>query len=84
MGRSNNRLPFSIAMNTRISITPRHISKPVKRYYICDRTRCENCSHECRHTTDLKYALYPDHDEWDLHYLKDKTLELWQKVKKYG
>ena len=51
-----------------------------KRFYVCDRTRCENCSYECRHTTDLRYALYPDHDDWVL--ASDGSM--WQQVKKYG
>lgn len=24
--------------------------------YICDRTKCERCYDECKHTTDFKYA----------------------------
>ena len=24
--------------------------------YICDRMKCEHCSNECRHTTDIKHA----------------------------
>lgn len=25
--------------------------------YICDRRKCNNCSMECRHTTDIEHAV---------------------------
>ena len=54
--------------------------EPRKYFYVCDRTRCEHCSFDCRHTTDLRYALYPNHDDWVL--ANDGSM--WQQVKKYG
>ena len=71
---------FCIAMNTKISLTPQRDKKPRKRFYICDRTRCEHCSDECRHTTDLKYAQYPEHDDFVL--ARDGSM--WQQVKHHG
>lgn len=73
---------FCIAMKTHISITPQHDMKPIKRFYVCDRTRCEHCSYECRHTTDLKHALYPDYDSWEYRSTKDGA-SMWQVPKKY-
>lgn len=26
--------------------------------YICDRKKCENCSPDCKHTTDIKHAKH--------------------------
>lgn len=25
--------------------------------YLCDRKACENCSSECKHTTDIRHAI---------------------------
>lgn len=52
--------------------------KPKKKFYVCDRTRCENCSFECRHTLDLKYVLYPEYDDWTI----DADGAMWQRFKK--
>ena len=26
--------------------------------YICDRTKCKNCTPDCKHTTDIKHAKH--------------------------
>ena len=26
-------------------------------FYLCDRKACENCSSECKHTTDIRHAI---------------------------
>lgn len=30
--------------------------------WICNRKRCPDCSEECRHTTDQRFAVNPDYD----------------------
>lgn len=37
-----------------------------RRYYVCNRKRCENCCADCNHTTDLEYALYDTHTDFEL------------------
>lgn len=49
-----------------------------KKFYVCDRTRCANCHFDCRHTLDLKYALYPEYDQWRL--AADGSI--WQEIRK--
>ena len=38
-------------------------SKAPTRLYVCNRKRCDNCSDECRHTSDIRFALYDDHPD---------------------
>lgn len=39
-------------------ILPPGIEKENPRiYFLCDRKKCENCSQECRHTTDISHAV---------------------------
>ena len=70
-------LPFLVG--DMIHIASNNRKKPRKKFFICDRTRCgDGCSYDCRHTTDLKYALYPDHDDWFM--AEDGSF--WQRVRK--
>lgn len=32
----------------------------MKKFYFCDRGKCERCHPECRHTTDRSHALHPE------------------------
>lgn len=41
---------------------PRGESK--RRFYICDRKKCDICSKECHHTGDPEHALYKIPDPW--------------------
>ena len=76
LGGRAYRLPFAIAAMKIKSSNKK--PEPKKRFYVCDRTRCENCSFDCRHTTDLKYALYPEYDSWTMAY----DGSMWQRFKK--
>ena len=38
------------------------MSKPVDKYYICDRLKCEHCVRDCKYTKDETHALYKDHE----------------------
>ena len=31
-----------------------------KIFFICDRTKCSNCSPECKHTQDINHAIRPE------------------------
>lgn len=35
-----------------------------KRYYICDRKKCEICAKECNHTPDIEHAFYKIPEPW--------------------
>lgn len=74
MGAVLNGAAFVVAM--KIKSTNKR-PEPRKRYYICDRTKCTNCTIECGHTTDLRYALYPEHDVW----VMANDGSMWQKVR---
>ena len=39
--------------------------QPRKLYYVCNRKRCEKCYPECHHTTQIEYALYETHDQFE-------------------
>lgn len=36
-----------------------------KKLYICNRKKCKNCSGRCLHTSDIKYAKYKQHNNFD-------------------
>ena len=40
--------------------------QPRKTYYICNRQRCENCAKDCHYTLDEYYALYNEHEMFDI------------------
>ena len=51
----------------RIEINGHNKTQPRRRiFYVCNRERCFGCKTspiiKCRHTTDLAFALYDDHD----------------------
>lgn len=48
-----------------------------KRFYICDRTKCEPCAYDCKFTQDIKHALFPDVDVWVI----GSNGTMWQKVR---
>lgn len=55
--------PFVVAMkikSTRQKRNDPHIM------YICNRRRCLHCVKECHHTADPEYALYKEHDRFEL------------------
>ena len=35
-----------------------------RRFYICDRRKCDVCSEECHHTSDPEHALYKIPEPW--------------------
>lgn len=42
--------------------------------YICNRKKCENCSPECRHVSDIHYAANFDYDPtFNVFYEKGKS-----------
>lgn len=42
----------------RCIILPPGLEKTNERvFFLCDRKQCENCSPECRHTTDVSHAV---------------------------
>ena len=49
-----------------------------KKYYVCDRKRCEHCSTECHHTTDERHAKYDSHYDFEL----QRDGSLWEKVRR--
>ena len=48
-----------------------------RKFYICDRKKCENCTPDCRHTLDIEHAVYPDYDNFS-----PEESGLWQREKK--
>ena len=51
-------LPYAPGSYTR----PRGESK--RKFYICDRRKCDICSKDCRHTSDRNHALYDIPESW--------------------
>lgn len=77
-------LPFLITM-IRIS-TSKDRKKPRKNYYVCNQQRCFVCKgkqSECRHTTDIRFAKYADHDpdEFDLRFDAFGNATFWEKIR---
>lgn len=35
-----------------------------RKFYICDRKKCDVCSKECKHTSDINHALYDIPEPW--------------------
>ena len=35
-----------------------------RKFWICDRKKCENCPPDCRYTLDINHALYPGYEEF--------------------
>ena len=58
--------------------------KPVDRFYVCDRKKCDDCSGSCRHTSDIDHALYADHpeDTFDAMITKDFGCQKWERIRR--
>lgn len=54
--------------------------------YICDRTKCENCSPECRYTFDHNYAKHkgsiPDISKTFVITTNGQDMSIWEKEDK--
>lgn len=35
-----------------------------RKFYICDRKRCENCAKACKYTLDIEHARYPEYESF--------------------
>jgi len=49
--------------------------------YICDRTKCKNCTDECHHTANKFYARDIDHEFVEIHgamWEKPKAWDEWK------
>ena len=50
--------------------------------YICNGERCENCSEECKHTSDIanaaNYKAEPTETEKSLYFTKDEAGNFWE------
>ena len=51
-------LPYTPGSNTK----PRGERK--RKFYICDRKKCDVCSKDCKHTSDPAHALYDIPEPW--------------------
>lgn len=49
-----------------------------KYFYICNRKRCENCSGECKHTSDERFAKNPKEERTFLEYRDGSMWEVEQ------
>ena len=56
--------------------------RPRKIFYVCNRERCFGCKtkpSECRHTTQIEFALYDDHDPDEFDCMADGSL--WERIR---
>ena len=55
-------------MSLKYPYPPGNYTKPrgerKRRFYICDRKKCDICSKECHHTGDRTHALYDIPEPW--------------------
>ena len=58
-----NGSPFVVAM--KIKSRRKHMEQK-KVFYICNRKKCPNCYRECHHNADISFALYKEHDRFEL------------------
>ena len=47
-------------------------------FYICNRKKCENCSGECKHTSDERFAKNPKEERIFLEYRDGSMWEVEQ------
>ena len=80
-GRTQSGAPFVIGDMIHIRTSPDR-KRPRKIYYVCNRERCFGCKtkpSECRHTTQIEFALYDDHDPDEFDCMADGSL--WERIR---